>query len=130
MFEYPGSGLPAPKALGGLDVNDYSLERMFFFFPNIREGKKVVRSPASKYLEEINAAMLEWQAGENLSIKALLKLPKPQFQKKKDDLVDYLDWKLDNPEKKYFTVSGRRLKEQRPQNWIFGSKEASGLPDF
>jgi hypothetical protein len=29
-----------------------------------------------------------------------------------------LDWKLDNPEKKYFTVSGRRLKKQWLQRWI------------
>ena len=64
--------------------------------------------------------MLKWEADENLSIKALLKLPEPQFQRRKDDLVNYLDWKLDKPEKKYFTVSGRRLKEQRPKNWVFG----------
>jgi len=118
LFEYPGSGRPAPKAFGGLDGDEYSLETMFFFFPKMRNGKRVLKSPAMIYLEEINTAMLNWQVDENLSIKALLKLPEPQFQRKKDDLVDYLDWKLDKPEKKYFTVSGRRLKKQWPQRWI------------
>lgn len=120
LFEYPGSGLSAPKALGRLDVDDYSLESMFFFLDKMRKGRKVVGSQAMEYLEAINIAMLEWQADENLGIKALLKLPEPQFQRKKDDLVDYLDWRFDNPEKECFTVSSRRLKEQRPQNWIFG----------
>jgi len=31
LFEYPGSGRPAPKAFGGLDGDEYSLETMFFF---------------------------------------------------------------------------------------------------
>jgi hypothetical protein len=116
LFEYPGSGLCVPKALGVLDVHDYSLERMFFFSDKMQSGKEIVGSQAMDYLEAINIFMLEWQADEKLSIKALLKLPEPQFQRKKNDLVDYLDWKLDNPEKKYFTISGRRLKEQRPRN--------------
>jgi hypothetical protein len=120
LFEYPGSGLSAPKALGRLDVDDYSLERMFFFYDKMRKSKKVLGSQAMDYLEAINIAMLEWQADENLSIRALLKLLGPQFQRKKDDMANYLDWKLDNPEKKYFTISGRRLKQQRPQSWIFG----------
>ena len=118
LFEYLGSGLSAPKALGRLDVDDYSVERMLFFWDKLQKSKKT--SQAMDYLEAINLLMLEWQADEKLSIRKLLKLPEQQFQRKKNDLVDYLDWKLDNPEKKYFTVSGRRLKEQRPRNWIFG----------
>jgi hypothetical protein len=119
LFEYPGSGLSAPKALGKLDVDDYSPKRMLFFFNKMRKGKKFPGSQAMDYLEAINISMLEWQEDENLSIRKLLDLPERQFQRKKDDLVNYLDWKLDSPEKKYFTVSGRRLKEQRPQNWVF-----------
>jgi hypothetical protein len=118
LFEYPGSGLCAPKALGQLDVDDYSLERMFFVFDKMLNGKKVPGSQAMDYLEVINGLMLEWQAEEKLSIKGLLKLSEPQFQRKKNDLVDYLDWRLDFPHKEYFTVSGRRLKEQWPQRWI------------
>jgi hypothetical protein len=51
----------------------------------------------------------------------MLKSPEKEFQKKKGDLVDFLDWELDNPKKKYFTVSGRRLKKERPEKWIFGN---------
>jgi hypothetical protein len=116
LFEYPGSGLSVPKAHGRIDVDDYTHEKMFFFFDKMRKGKKVAESKAMEYLEAINIYMLEWQADENPSIKKLLNLPERQFQSKKDDLVDYLDWKIDNPEKINFTVSGRRLKEQRPQN--------------
>ena len=69
-------------------------------------------------LEATNFSVLEWQADENLSIRELLKMPEGQFQRKKDDMVEYLDWKLDNPEKKYFTVRGQRLK-QWLQQWIY-----------
>jgi len=118
LFEYPGSGLPLRKSFGTLQVDDYSIDRMVFFWNKMGEKKPDGFCQAMYLLEEVNAWMLEWQGKENLSIRALLKLPEPQFQRKKNDLVDYLDWKLDKPEKKYFTVSGRRLKEQWPQRWI------------
>lgn len=73
LFEYLGSGLSAPKALGRLDVDDYSVERMLFFWDKLQKSKKT--SQAMDYLEAINLLMLEWQADEKLSIRKLLKLP-------------------------------------------------------
>ena len=49
LFEYPGSWHSAPKPLGGLNGDEYSIGRMFFFFPKIRNGKKVVRTPAMRW---------------------------------------------------------------------------------
>jgi hypothetical protein len=120
LFEHFGSGRPAPKPLGKLQLDDYSLEKMLFFLNIMRENKQAGRSQAMDFIEALNISMLEWQMDEKLSVRALLKLPERDFQRKKDDMVDYLDWKFDNPVKKYFTVSGRRLKKQWPHRWIHG----------
>jgi hypothetical protein len=83
--------------------------------------RTATRSQAMDTLEAMNFGMFEWLLDGKLSIRNMLKLPEKEFQRKKGDLVDFLDWKLDNPKKKYFTVSGRRLKKERPGKWIFGN---------
>jgi hypothetical protein len=113
-----GSGAPTRNALNILDVDEYSLEKVFFFLNKMGQGKDRKRAQAMDTLEAMNIIMLEWQTDEKMSIRALLKLPEKGFQRRKADMVNYLDWKLDNPKKIYFTVNGRKLKQERPEKWI------------
>ena len=39
LFEYPGSGLPLRKSFGTLQVDDYSIDRMVFFWNKMGEKK-------------------------------------------------------------------------------------------
>ncbi|KAE9376154.1 hypothetical protein N431DRAFT_502903 [Stipitochalara longipes BDJ] len=119
LFGKSMGGRAISKIYGMLQVDDYSIEKMIFFVNKMGENRPSLSS-AMSILEAMNFSMLEWQMDEELSIEALLRMPEKQFQRKKDDLVNYLDWKLDNPQKKYFTVNGRRLKKERPRKWIHG----------
>ncbi len=58
------------------------------------------RSVNGDILEGMSFHMLEWQYDEHLSIKAVLKLPEKQFLVKRDDLVDFIEWKYHSVVKK------------------------------
>ena len=122
LFQYPTSGHPAPPSGGLIEVDDYSRSKMFCFLNKMSKTRPTGYQALDcrDDLEAMNLSMLEWQTDENLSIKKLLRLPEKEFQTKKDDLVDYLDWKLENPIKRYFTVSGRRLERDYPGKWVHG----------
>ena len=122
LFQSPKSGQPVSPSRGLVKVEDYSLSKMVYLVNKMGEPRPTgsLALACMDDLEGMNVSMLEWQMDEKLSVKALLKLPESEFQRKKTDLIDYLDWKLDNPEKKYFTVNGRRLKRECPRKWVHG----------
>ena len=63
--------------------------------------------------------MVLWQLQDNCGLPNLWKLPKAKLLQKQSNLIDFIDWKLADPTKPYFTINGRRLKEilKGPDDW-------------
>lgn len=117
LMEHFGSGDHPPKPLRRVQIVDYSLDDYIRLVDEIRKIK-----PRGlilmDILEGMNINMVEWQMDQNFSIKTMLKFPEERFQKKRDDQVNYIHWKMDNPIKKYHTVNDRRLKKEVPRKWV------------
>jgi hypothetical protein len=102
---------PAPKPLGILDVEDYSLAKSYAIFQKIRsQGPKPPQIGVhGDVLEMMNFWMLEWQFEGRFGIKGLWKLTEKKFLQKQGNLIDFVDWKLYDATKPYFTANGKRL---------------------
>jgi hypothetical protein len=70
--------------------------------------------------------MMQWQLEEKLSLMDFWKLPTSIFEKKLENLIDYIHWKHTerlSPNRPYFTAKGReitkKIKDQRKKKWDF-----------
>lgn len=84
-----------------------------------QKGKPIYAS----VLTEMNHLLLIWQDLGKTSIKDLLLLPQEKFEKKLENLVDYVDCNLHPSsslqEQPYFTVKGRALAKKFGEKWSF-----------
>jgi hypothetical protein len=111
--------MKAPNTHRMIQVKDYDTRTRLRFRKKICMIKKP-RILTMDLLEVMNINLLDWQFYEHLSLESLWKMPEENFQRKQEELVDYMHWKLYRPEKKYFTVKGKQLAKELKEHWVIG----------
>jgi hypothetical protein len=111
-----------PKPREMLQIHDYRPRTLISFVEKMTQPKSKGRMVLGDHLEAMNYFMLEWQLDGKLSIKNVLALPERDFVRKQANLIDFIDWKLHNGKKPYFTVNGSHLaNEMKGGGWVFAS---------
>jgi len=113
----------APQSRGLIDIADYSLQKMVLSQLKLREQDIEVpgRLRMNPVLELMIISMLRWQFEEKLSLDTLCKLHPGKFDKRQNDLVNYIELVFHRrPDVQYSTTNGRRLAKEVPGKWVFG----------
>jgi hypothetical protein len=78
-----------------LRTDDYSLQAMYNHNKRSKErSSEKHRTVSSDTIEEMGFHMLEWQCDERLSLKEMWRLPEKRFLQKRDEMVDYVEWRF------------------------------------
>ncbi|KAE8447846.1 hypothetical protein EG329_010075 [Mollisiaceae sp. DMI_Dod_QoI] len=107
----------APQSQGVVEVDDCSMQSMMAIDQKMSKGSNGVVN--LDILQAMCFHIIEWQAGSGVSLKKLWKLSEQKFLPKREDLLDYVEWKFHTPPHEYFTVKGRKLSEQIKGKWDF-----------
>jgi hypothetical protein len=114
----------APPPSKVLQADDFSIERHIFLYQKMQQPKER-RVVIFNTLEAINLNLVEWQAGEKVSLKSLWTMREEEYQKKSQNLVDYIEWIFHSISgRPWYTKRGRELRAQLPVTelggWVFG----------
>jgi hypothetical protein len=114
------------------NTDDYSAEAIDKLDKKMKRQIHVSWVAVNTKFERTNLYIMELQTGEGLSFKDMWKLPEGEFLKKRDDLVNFLEWKFavipiatyvnfpaafEKGEHVPSTVNGKRLKKQIGGRW-------------
>ncbi|KAF4622713.1 hypothetical protein G7Y89_g14315 [Cudoniella acicularis] len=117
ILEDLSSTVPPPVAYGVAQLLQPNLQNKYLL-ASMR--KYSVGVGYGDTLGIMNYHILEWLLDEHLTFENLLKLPEERYEKKRDDLIDFVEWTFHGVVKKpYFTVNGTEACHVK---WESGTK--------
>jgi hypothetical protein len=108
-----------------LNTSDYTYERLLAI-RNREDPIPKTTSAAGTIMLFFNAHMVEWQYEENLGLKQLWQLPEQRFVVKRNDVIDFVEWKMSDMNRKYSTVNGKLLGREIHGSWEHGKMPNQG----
>ena len=104
---------------GVVKVDDYSPKAILWFLREQQANKLKPRLRLLQLLESFSLLMLQWQS-KNISLKDLWQLPEKRFLAMQGDLVDFLEWVINDGREPLKTIHGQELRQKYKENWVHG----------